>query len=221
MDNLPQQQNPQENCIFCQIATKKIPSKVIYEDDLVIGVLDINPANKGHVLLLTKKHYSLMMQIPDDELSHLMLASKKISFALLKALNIDGTNIFIANGQTAGQKAPHFILHIIPRFENDNINFSLYPKIIDKNILNDAFLNIKKSVDKNFGLKNDTSQINKPQKEQNTNNVTTNITNQNQQKNNNTNNITNNLNNNQKTNTENQNNNSTNIDLDKISNLFK
>jgi len=110
-----------QQCIFCQIASGKVASRKIYEDEKVVGVLDINPANPGHVLLITKEHYVVMPQIPDDVVAHIGMVAKGISHALLRALKAQGTTIFAANGVAAGQRAQHFMLHIIPRMENDGI----------------------------------------------------------------------------------------------------
>jgi len=115
----------EDNCIFCQIINGIVPSKKVYEDEQVIAVLDINPASPGHLLLLPKKHYSVMPQIPEDELGHLFSITQRLSHDLLNKLKAAGTNIFIANGQVAGQKAPHFMIHIIPRTENDGIDLSM------------------------------------------------------------------------------------------------
>src|SRR3990167_3381355 len=62
-----------KQCIFCQIIAGKVQSKKIYEDDKVIALLGINPANPGHILLLTKEHYSIMPQIPDDEVAYVFM----------------------------------------------------------------------------------------------------------------------------------------------------
>ncbi len=118
--------NPEEiielqrkNCIFCKIIQGEIPSNEIYSDEKVLVILDINPANEGHCLLLPKHHYQILPQIPDDLISYLSVIAKKTSRILLKAIGVKGTTIFIANGAIAGQKAPHFMLHIIPRKHND------------------------------------------------------------------------------------------------------
>ena len=101
----------QENCIFCQINSGKVQSKKVFEDEQTTAILDINPANPGHVLILPKKHYAIMPQMKDEEIGHLFSVSKHMSGAVLKALKVEGTNIFVANGQIAGQKAPHFMIH--------------------------------------------------------------------------------------------------------------
>ncbi|MFW5991407.1 MAG: HIT family protein [Candidatus Nanoarchaeia archaeon] len=115
--------NPAQNCIFCQIAQGKIQSKKIYEDEKVVSFLDINPANPGHLLLVPKTHYSLMMQMPKEEVTHIFSVAQGLSNALLKSLDVEGTTIFTANGGVAGQKAPHFMIHVIPRQQNDGLNF--------------------------------------------------------------------------------------------------
>ncbi|MFW6014011.1 MAG: HIT family protein [Nanoarchaeota archaeon] len=112
-------------CIFCQIAKGNVESKKIYEDEKILAVLDIYPANPGHILVMPKEHYSLMMQMPDSDVGHMFSVIKKLSNVILKGLEVNGTNIYLANGSAAGQKAPHFMVHIIPRKENDGLNFTL------------------------------------------------------------------------------------------------
>jgi histidine triad (HIT) family protein len=111
-----------QQCIFCQIISGKIQSRRIYEDEHVLAILDINPANPGHILLLPKEHCAIMPQMPDAEVSYIMMVAKHLSQALISAFNVKGTNIFIANGAAAGQKAGHFMLHIIPRMPGDGIS---------------------------------------------------------------------------------------------------
>ncbi len=110
-----------QQCIFCQIASGKISSRKIYEDEYFVGVLDIAPANPGHTLVISKEHYSILPEIPDLEVSSLGIAVKQISHALLRALKAQGTTVFVANGAVAGQRAPHTIVHIIPRVEGDGV----------------------------------------------------------------------------------------------------
>ena len=122
-----------KQCIFCQIASGKVQARKIYEDERVIGILDINPANPGHVLLLTKEHYSIMPQLPDDEISHVFMVAKSLSNSMLRSIDAQGTNILVANGIAAGQRAQHFIAHVIPRKEKDGVNFVLPQKTMEQN----------------------------------------------------------------------------------------
>ncbi len=108
-----------KQCIFCHIISGKVQSRKVYEDDHTVAVLDINPANPGHLLLLTKEHYSIMPQLPADVLEHVFVVAKNLSNALLRAIDARGSNIMVANGVAAGQKAQHFMVHIIPRKDKD------------------------------------------------------------------------------------------------------
>jgi histidine triad (HIT) family protein len=119
-----------KQCIFCHIISGKVQSKKIYEDDQSVAVLDINPANPGHILLLPKEHYSIMPQLSDEEIAHLFTVAKTLSNAALRGLGVQGTNIMVQNGVAAGQKAQHFMIHIIPRKEKDGLDFELPQKEI-------------------------------------------------------------------------------------------
>src|SRR3989338_8414801 len=121
-----------KQCIFCQIVSGKVQSRKVYEDDKVLAILDINPANPGHALLLTKEHYSIMPQIPDDEVAHVFMAAKSLSNSMLRSIDAKGTNIIVANGIAAGQRAQHFMANVIPRKENDGVNFVLPQKTMEQ-----------------------------------------------------------------------------------------
>jgi histidine triad (HIT) family protein len=110
-----------EQCIFCQIVAGKIPSKKVYEDNLVLGILDINPASKGHVLMMPKEHYPIMPIIPQETFKHLIDKMKDVDRCVKEATLCKETTIFIANGGAAGQQSSHFMLHIIPREGKDGL----------------------------------------------------------------------------------------------------
>jgi len=110
-----------QQCIFCAIIAKRVQARIVYEDEQVMGVLDINPANPGHVLLMPKEHYSVSPQMPDDLFAHMGMIAKGLSKAMLRALGAQGTTVLAANGVAAGQRASHFMMHVIPRREGDNV----------------------------------------------------------------------------------------------------
>jgi histidine triad (HIT) family protein len=99
-------------CIFCQIANKQIPAKIVYEDENYIAFLDIRPLNPGHTLLIPKAHYRWVIDIP--EFGKIWDVAKKIGIAITKALN--ALSISYA---TLGFEIQHAHIWIIPRFEND------------------------------------------------------------------------------------------------------
>lgn len=114
-----------QQCIFCQIIHGDVPSQKVFEDEKFLAVLDINPASPGHMLVLTKEHYAIMPQMPEADIQYLGKLSKALSQVLLKTMQCEGSTIFIANGPAAGQRAQHFMLHIIPRNEGDDVGLKL------------------------------------------------------------------------------------------------
>jgi len=112
-----------KQCIFCHIVSGKVQAKKIFEDEKTLAILDINPANPGHILVLPKEHYSIMPQLPDDELTHIFMVAKSLSNVALRSLGVQGTNIIVANGVAAGQRAQHFMVHVIPRTGKDGLEF--------------------------------------------------------------------------------------------------
>ena len=119
------------NCIFCKIIKGDIPSNKIHEDKNFVAILDINPASKGHVLIVPKEHLVIMPQMNPTLVGSLGVFIKNISTKIIKNLGTSGTSIFIANGAVAGQRSPHFIAHIIPREEGDDIKLNPNPTKIE------------------------------------------------------------------------------------------
>ncbi|MFH1972927.1 MAG: HIT domain-containing protein [archaeon] len=111
-----------QECIFCSMAEGKVAIKKIYEDDKVIAVLEINPATKGHVLVFPKKHYSLLNQVEDDLVGHLFKVANKLSGVIFENVGAEGTNIVVSSGAVAGQRIPHVVVNVIPRFKGDNVS---------------------------------------------------------------------------------------------------
>ncbi|MBW2966866.1 HIT domain-containing protein [Candidatus Woesearchaeota archaeon] len=121
-----------QQCIFCQIVGGRVMSKKIYEDDKVMAILDINPANPGHILVFPKEHYPLLPMMPDHAVEYLFRVVKKLSRVQIAALKCDGNNIYLASGAAAGQKVAHAIVHLIPRKAEDGIDcFDLVKNQID------------------------------------------------------------------------------------------
>lgn len=133
----------EQQCIFCHIANGKVAAKKVYEDEHLIGVLDINPANPGHVLLITKEHYQIMPQVPADVTSRIGMVAKQLSRSMLRALQAEGTNIFIANGAVAGQRAPHVMVHVIPRKGDDGVTGFDIP---ERQITPDQLMQLKQAL---------------------------------------------------------------------------
>ena len=111
------------DCLFCQIASKKVPSILVNETEKTLAFLDIKPASGGHVIVIPKAHFQILPQIDDNTIIELFDHAQKISHAILSGLSdrgVNGTSIIINQGQVAGQKASHFMIHIIPRIEGES-----------------------------------------------------------------------------------------------------
>lgn len=137
----PEQQQMLEQqkaqCPFCKIIKGEIPTKKVFEDELFVIVLDINPAAKGHMLLVPKEHYPIMPTIPPPVLAKLFELTQEASRLCYTAMVTHGSTVFIANGAAAGQQSAHFLMHVIPREKNDDLNVFEVPK---KTIAEDAKL---------------------------------------------------------------------------------
>ncbi len=132
-----------EQCVFCAIAEGKIETFVVYEDSLVKAVLDIKPANKGHVILFPKEHVPLMGMMNEKLISHIFNIANILGKAVFEAVKANGTNIYMANGKAAGQFVDHFLIHIIPRFEKDKVAFSWQGEKVNENEMKEIAKNIK------------------------------------------------------------------------------
>ncbi|PIN75723.1 hypothetical protein COV18_02655 [Candidatus Woesearchaeota archaeon CG10_big_fil_rev_8_21_14_0_10_37_12] len=117
-----------KNCIFCKIISGEQESKQVYQDKFILGALDINPAVKGHVLLMPKEHYPIMPYIPPETFKQMFGQIAPLINAVKKAMMTTGANVFIANGGIAGQQSPHFLIHLLARENGDGLNHFSFDK---------------------------------------------------------------------------------------------
>ncbi len=111
------------DCIFCKIIKGELPSKTVYEDDLIKVIMNINPATDGHLLVLPKEHYTNIMDINDQVLMHSIKTIRESLYSNLKeTLGCEG--LTIAENNDLGQEIKHFHLHLIPRYPDDNADFN-------------------------------------------------------------------------------------------------
>ena len=110
-----------EDEIFEKIIKKEAEANIVYEDDFTLAFLNINPVHKGHTLVIPKKKYRNIFDITKDDLCHLIESVRKVAKAVRASTNADGVNIIQNNESAASQVIFHIHFHIIPRFENDNL----------------------------------------------------------------------------------------------------
>ena len=109
----------EENCIFCKLANGEIPSATVYEDEAFRVILDLNPATRGHALILPKEHFENVFEMPEEWVTGAFALARKMAKKMKDALKCDGFNLVQNNGAAAGQTVFHFHIHLIPRYEED------------------------------------------------------------------------------------------------------
>lgn len=110
-----------ENCIFCKIVAGEIGSNTVYEDDNFKAIMDIAPSAMGHVIIVAKNHAEDIFEMSEEDLSKALVVARKVARAVKDATGCDGVNILQNNGVAAGQTVFHYHIHVVPRFDNDEI----------------------------------------------------------------------------------------------------
>ena len=129
-----------EKCLFCKIAKGEIPCEKIWENGEILAFLDISPTTDGHTLIIPKKHYENIFDIPEEILKECFAETKKISLLLKNKLGAEGINLINNNDRTGQQEIFHYHIHVIPRYSGDKF------KIISENKTKNKEL--KKTADK-------------------------------------------------------------------------
>ncbi len=133
-----------QDCIFCNLANGIWPAEAIYEDDIVKVILDAGPASRGHALILPKEHADDMFDLDEETAAHVFKVANKVAKAMKKTLNMDGMNILQNNGSIAGQTVFHFHLHLIPRYEDDQVRLTWKPGNVTDEEKSEIIAEIKK-----------------------------------------------------------------------------
>ena len=126
-----------------QIANGEIPSATLYEDEDFRVILDLGPASKGHALILPKAHAANIYEISDDMAAKAMILAKKMATKMTEALKCDGFNIVQNNGEPAGQTVFHFHMHLIPRYEGDQVGITWKPGTLTDEVKNEILEKLK------------------------------------------------------------------------------
>lgn len=136
-----------DNCLFCKIVKGEIPNYTLYEDELCLAFLDISQATYGHALVISKDHYSNLLEVPEEVLKHIFAVAQKIAKAEEKRFtNVRGFNILNNCGEVAGQTIHHFHVHIIPRYQKDDLTLAFK----ENPLSSEAFLDLAAKIKENL-----------------------------------------------------------------------
>jgi histidine triad (HIT) family protein len=115
------------DCIFCKIIAGEVPGQIIGEDERTVTFMDINPATRGHALVVPREHARDLLEIPEADLEAVVLAAQKLARRMHDRLDVDGVNLLNSRGEAAWQTVFHFHMHVIPRYRDDPLRLPWQP----------------------------------------------------------------------------------------------
>jgi histidine triad (HIT) family protein len=126
------------DCLFCKIVAGEVPSQRIAEDEKTVSFMDINPATRGHALVIPKEHAVNLLEIAPDDLTAVVLAAQQLAKRVSERLGADGVNLINSCGSAAWQTVFHFHVHVIPRYADDPLKLPWTPAPGDADEIADA-----------------------------------------------------------------------------------
>jgi histidine triad (HIT) family protein len=115
------------DCIFCRIAAGELPATVVAEDERTISFMDINPATRGHALVIPRAHSEDLLSVPDEDLEAVAFAARELARRMHAHLGATGINLLNSCGRSAWQTVFHFHVHVIPRYDDDPLRLPWVP----------------------------------------------------------------------------------------------
>jgi histidine triad (HIT) family protein len=115
------------DCLFCGIVAGEVPAEIIDSDEHTVAFMDINPATRGHALVVPRKHAADLLEISDEDLAHCATAAQRLALKMRQTLRPDGFNLINACGPAAWQTVFHFHIHVVPRYEDDPLKLPWVP----------------------------------------------------------------------------------------------
>jgi histidine triad (HIT) family protein len=119
------------DCIFCKIVARELPATILDEDELTISFMDINPATRGHALVIPRRHAQDLLSVEAEDLSATTAAAQRLAARMHERLGADGVNLINSCGAVAWQTVFHFHIHVIPRYREDPLRLPWVPSAGD------------------------------------------------------------------------------------------
>ena len=123
------------DCLFCKIVAGEIPATIVGEDERTVAIMDINPATRGHVLVIPRTHAADLLEIEIDDLAACAAAAQRLALLMTERLDADGVNLVNSCGREAWQTVFHFHLHVIPRYAGDPLRLPWTPEPGDRDAI--------------------------------------------------------------------------------------
>ncbi|CAB4931864.1 unannotated protein [freshwater metagenome] len=118
---------PEPDCLFCRIVAGELPAEIVAEDERTVAFMDINPATRGHMLVVPRAHATDVHDIDPEDLSACARMGQRLAARVTTALGAAGVNLLNSSGAPAWQSVFHFHLHVIPRYEGDPLRLPWTP----------------------------------------------------------------------------------------------
>lgn len=118
-----------ENCVFCKIINKELPSNIVFENDEFLALVPLDQVSKGHTIVIPKRHFENLFDFERDSLERLMGVTQEVAKELISVYSATGVNLLHASGKDAQQSVFHFHMHIVPRYAGDGLDLWLRNKL--------------------------------------------------------------------------------------------
>jgi histidine triad (HIT) family protein len=121
------------DCVFCRILAGQLPSSIVYQDEDCTAFMDIQPVNPGHVLVVPNRHATYLGDLNEETAAHLFRIGQRVAAGLRRSgIRCEGVNLFLADGEAAGQEVFHVHLHVFPRYRGDDFRLRFGPEYMNK-----------------------------------------------------------------------------------------
>jgi histidine triad (HIT) family protein len=118
---------PEADCLFCKIVAGEVPATIVDDDEHTVAFMDINPATRGHALVVPRRHAEDLYSVEPDDLDHTMRAAQRLALRVRDRLGADGVNLLNSCRRAAWQTVLHFHVHVVPRYEGDPLRLPWKP----------------------------------------------------------------------------------------------
>jgi histidine triad (HIT) family protein len=114
-------------CLFCKIVAGELPAQILDQDERTMTIMDINPATRGHALVIPRRHSANLLEVDPEDLAATALAAQRLALKVPERLGAEGVNLLNSCGPAAWQTVFHFHVHVIPRYADDPLRLPWIP----------------------------------------------------------------------------------------------